>query len=103
MTLNDLFVRLASTGFPVAENQFKTEERPAPPFLTYRTVGHRPMYADGAVYWFSGQVRIDLYTTEKDPEAEAKIRQALTGLSYTWTEQINNDQAVYNVTITMEV
>lgn len=103
MTITELISRLEATGYSVAENNFKTEDRPAPPFITYTTTGHRALYADGVVYWYSGQLKIELIVKAKDPTAEAKLTTALSGLTYTWTEAVDNGQAVYIYTIITEV
>lgn len=103
MTYTELISALTATGYPVAEGVFSAADKPEPPYITVQRTGDHALYADGKVYWYSGMIEINLYTSEKDEAAEAKVRRALDGAGYKWTEARNAAQSCYACTITLEV
>lgn len=103
MTYTQLFLALTATGYPVAEGVFSASDKPDPPYITMQRTGDNAFYADGEVFWYSGMIEISLITSEKDEAAESKVRQALRGTGYKWTEARNAAQSCYVCTITLEV
>ena len=103
MTYTDLITALESTGYPVAEGAFPTDNKPEMPYITYRRTGDRALYADGRVYWYAGAVEIHLYCESKNEAAETAIRAALADTGYKLTEARMPAQACYEYTITLEV
>ena len=75
---------LKSTGFPYAYDHFAEGEAPDPPFLCYLLPGSDNFSADGKVYYRISEVRVELYTDQKDFAAEGKRR---AGRIRKWREQ----------------
>lgn len=57
-------------GIPYAYDHFAEGEAPNPPFLCYLLPGSDNFSADGKVYHKISEVRLELYTDRKDPDAE---------------------------------
>ena len=68
---------LKSAGFPYAYDHFAEGEAPDPPFLCYLLPGSDNFSADGKVYYRISEVRVELYTDQKDLAAERKLEDAL--------------------------
>ena len=68
---------LKSTGFPCAYDHFAEGEAPEPPFLCYLLPGSDNFSADGKVYYRISEVRVELYTDQKNLAAERKLEDAL--------------------------
>lgn len=75
MTLENLYAILKATGYPVAYSHF--EEKTSLPFITYLVVGSENFFADNEVYKKIENIRIELYTSTKDLEAEKKLEDLL--------------------------
>lgn len=79
MTASDLYDGLVATGYPVAYRQFKGAQNP--PFICYLSSGpSADLIADNTNYAPIRDYRVELYTKNKDPAAEAVVEAALTGL-----------------------
>ncbi|WP_062513941.1 hypothetical protein [Halobacillus sp. KGW1] len=73
MTIYELVALLKETGYPVAHSHFKnTKDSPAlaPPFIVYITPETDNFIADNRVYTKVQNVNVELYTSNKDPQAE---------------------------------
>lgn len=103
MKLTELTKILKATGFPVAYSHFKTHQEP--PFVVYVTSHSSNFIADGKVYKKITNVQIELYTSKKDLDAEAKVEQVLddNNITYqsteTFIETENLFQIVYEIKI----
>ena len=75
---------LKSAGFPYAYDHFAEGEAPDPPFVCYLLPGSDNFSADGKVYYRISEVRVELYTDQKDFAAEGKRR---AGRIRKWREQ----------------
>ena len=64
-------------GIPYAYDHFAEGEAPNPPFLCYLLPGSDNFSADGKVYHKISEVRLELYTDRKDPDAEQNVETAL--------------------------
>lgn len=84
MTLEHFAERLKTTGLPVTYLAWPEGQAPALPFLCYRSTGADTLPADGGVYLFWDNVRIELYTAVKDLALEQLVETALT--DFTWTK-----------------
>ncbi|MGL4523533.1 MAG: hypothetical protein ACRCWQ_13355, partial [Bacilli bacterium] len=71
MTLAELKKILEECGFPVAYHHFRTE--PSFPYLTYHTTHTQNFIADNKVYIRFDRVQIDLYTENKNIDAEQML------------------------------
>ena len=80
MTLTELQIILQATGFPVAYSHFvETDDSPipAPPFICYLCTYSAHFFADDKVHKSIDTVHIELYTSKKDLDAEAKLEAIL--------------------------
>lgn len=71
MKLEELYLILKSTGYPVAYSHFN--EIKSPPYITYLSVDSSNFYADNKVYSKIDNIQIELYTKHKDLESERKL------------------------------
>jgi hypothetical protein len=106
MTLTELNLILQTTGFPVAYSHFVDSENnplPVPPFITYLVLSSSNFFADNKVHKAIKNVQIELYTAEKDPEAESILENVLNenNLPYesieTYIESEQLFQIIYEV------
>lgn len=101
MTLENLYTILKATGYPVAYSHF--EEKTRLPFITYLVVGSENFFADNEVYKKIENIRIELYTSTKDLEAEKKLEDLLNKneipyeCSEEWIESEKVFQRIYEV------
>ena len=82
--MDKLLEILKSAGFPYAYDHFAEGEAPDPPFVCYLLPGSDNFSADGKVYYRISEVRVELYTDQKDFAAEGKRR---AGRIRKWREQ----------------
>ena len=96
---------LKSAGFPYAYDHFAEGEAPDPPFLCYLLPGSDNFSADGKVYYRISEVRVELYTDQKDLAAERKMEDALdaAGVFYNKTETWIESEKLYEVLYTFEM
>ena len=82
---------LEKIGLPFAYDHFAEGESPNPPFICYLFPGSDNFSADGRVYFWISEVRIELYTDRKDPGAEALVKTVLddVGIFYNKSEVWN--------------
>ena len=80
MKLDELKTILEATGYPVAYSHFtetENEPLPTPPFIIYLAAYSSNYMADNKVHIPIENVQIELYTDQKDLEAEAKVEAVL--------------------------
>ena len=80
MTLSKLVQILKTAGFPIVYSHFTVTENnpiPAPPYIAYLFTYSSNMYADNKVYQKVNNIQIELYTSKKDLEAEARLEAIL--------------------------
>ena len=72
-------------------DHFAEGESPDPPFICYLFPGSDNISADGRVYFWNSEVRIEIYTDRKDPGAEALVKTVLddVGIFYNKSEVWN--------------
>ena len=102
MTLKELYQILKKTGFSVAYREFKT--KPTIPFIAYLEENREHIYADDSIYMKFKNIRIELYTERKDPNAEEQLESVLedAGIIYSFTDIGRVDdlyEVVYNIEI----
>ena len=105
MTIEELAAMLQSTGIPFAYDHFAEGESPSPPFICYLLPGSDNFAADGQVYYRINQVRIELYTDNKDLAVEEKLEKALddAGIFYNKSEVWIESEKLYEVLYSFEV
>ncbi|MBT2728396.1 hypothetical protein J7E63_15815 [Bacillus sp. ISL-75] len=106
MNLVELKNILEATGYPVAYSHFVESENypiPAPPFICYLTVYTSNFSADNSMYFPMQNVQIELYTDQKDLEAESLVENVLNeneipfASSEAFIEEENLFQKIYEV------
>jgi hypothetical protein len=105
MMLEEFTKLMEKTGIPSAYDHFAEGESPDPPFLCYLLPGSDNFAADGKVYFKICNVRIELYTDRKDPEAEEKVEMVLNdaGIFYNKTEVWIESEKLYEVLYSFEM
>lgn len=100
MTLVELKKILEAAGFPVAYSHFvetTNEPLPTPPFICYLCTFSANFAADDSVYYPAQNVQIELYTDEKDLEAESRVESVLTAnnIPFGTTESFIESESLY--------
>lgn len=90
---------LNNIGVPYAYDHFAEGEAPDPPFLCYLLPENDNFSADGKVYHKFTEVRLELYTVFKDPEAEQNVEDVLdaAGIFYNKSETWIDSEKLYEV------
>jgi hypothetical protein len=108
MKLNELKTILEATGFPVAYSHFietENEPFPEPPFIVYLVAYSSHFMADNKVHIPIENVQIELYTSKKDLDAEAKLAAVLNEyeIPYQTTEAFIESEQIYQKIYEMRV
>ena len=102
MTQNDLVRQLEGAGLPLAYRAFRSKTGSRPSCVTSMsmipssTPTTSPTGPRGTTRWSS-------YTARKDPELEAAVERALSGLAWEKEEEYLADQQVYEVRYEFEL
>lgn len=101
----DALGRLLNTVYPTAYWSFPEKQATKMPFITYFESGSDNFGADNRVYYGKKRVSVELYTKNKDPEAEKAVEAALNGADIYWekTSTHLDDENAYEVIYQMEV
>ena len=102
--IEELVSMLEEMGIPFAYDHFAEGEAPDPPFVVYLLPGSNNFAADGKVYYKINEVRIELYTDEKDPSVEEQVTAVLDehGIFYDQTETWIDSEKLYEVMFSFE-
>ena len=103
MTPKQIQDMLKASGFPVAYLAFPADKCPAMPFVTWQEVGSNNVSADGIVYKPVRTIQIDLYTAEKDWNAEAALEGAIADYFWNKYQTVEDNEACQRYTYTIEV
>ena len=97
--MDNLISIMEAIGIPFAYDHFAEGESPAPPFICFLSPGSDNFAADGRVYFKVGQIHIELYTDEKNPETESRVEAVLDGrgIFYDKTEVWIESEKLYEV------
>lgn len=85
MTFKQIATMIRSIGLPYAYYQFPEGTAQAPPFICYFYDGDNDLKADNSNYQKIEHLNIELYTDEKDFEAEAQIEDVLRAAGLVWS------------------
>ena len=96
-TLEAIKKILETTGFPVAYYAFPENEAPPLPFICYLETGSNNFAADGIAYHKISRIQIELYTEEKDLDAEDKVEAALSSFCWEKTEIYLDSEKCYQI------
>ena len=100
--LGKLKSALDSTGIPVAYHAFPEGNAPDLPFICYYCDETNNMYADNSVYYRIDGVTVELYTKNKDINAEGKVEQALSSFCWSKNEDYIDSEKCYQIMYEME-
>ena len=109
MSLTELYTALSAlTGFngKVVYHHWPAPEAiPSMPFIAYMVEGSDNFGADGIVYKAINNVRIELYTENKDTTSEELIETMLTSHSIYWEKEevYIDDERCYEIIYSIEV
>lgn len=96
---------LKSAGLPYAYDHFAEGEAPDPPFLCDLLPGSDNFSADRKVYYWISEVRVELYTDQKDLTAERKLEDVLDacGIFYEKSETWIDSEKLYEILYVFEM
>lgn len=103
--LGDLLDAIPSFSGRVTYRAFSPGNVPNLPYICYLVSDADPFFADDSVYFSCDNVDVELYTEQKDPEAETLLEEALTGAHIPWTkseEWLDSERCfmiIYHITI----
>lgn len=105
MTYKEIASMIESIGLPFAYYQFSEDTAEAPPFVVFFYSQTADQYADDLNYQRIEQLNIELYTSEKDFELEARIEKLLNdhGLTYYREENYLDSEKMYQIAYETEV
>lgn len=105
MTIEELAALIRETGIPFSYDHFAEGESPEPPFICYLLPGSDNFAADGKVYFKINEVRIEVYTDQKDPEVETRMEAVLDSheIFYNKSEVWIPGEKLYEVLYSFEV
>ena len=103
MTLPEFESRLETSGLPVTYRDWPEGSAPELPFICYLCTGSNPLFADGKVYYSSSNVRVELYTRDKEPQTEGKLEAALSGFHWKKDETYIDTERCYMILYEIEV
>lgn len=87
MTLEELSIKLKTSGLPLTYRQWPENEAPALPYLVYYESSADTVSADGIAYYKISHITVELYTKDKDLAAEAALESALLALHWQKTNE----------------
>ena len=96
---------IRSIGFPFAYYQFPEGTAQAPPFICYFYSGDNDFKADNSNYQKIEHLNIELYTDEKNFEAEAQIENVLKSAGLVWSrsEEYIDSERLYLVVYELDI
>lgn len=105
MTYKEIASMIESIGLPYAYYQFSEDTAEAPPFVVFFYSQTADLYADDLNFQRIEQLNIELYTSEKDFELEARIEKLLSdhGLTYYREESYLDSEKMYQIAYETEV
>ena len=103
--MEELVGMITEMGIPFAYDHFCEGESPDPPFLCYLLPGSDNFAADGKVYFKINEVRIEVYTDQKDPELEGQVEAVLDSheIFYNKSEVWIESEKLYEVLYSFEM
>lgn len=103
MRLEELKTLLETTGMPVTYRAWPENEAPPLPFICYLVAYSNNFGADNRVYHKISHIQVELYTKQKDPNAEDKVENALSSFYWDKTEEYIDSERCYQILYEIEV
>ena len=103
MSHDELLEVLRLTGIPWAYHHW--EGRQKPPYGVYLDEEDDPFFADGKTYVFFSSMWLEVYTLERDPTLDQRIRAALDAaeiayyVHYTWIESEGLYETIFEIEV----
>ena len=103
MTHEQLLEILAAVGIPWAYHHW--ERPPATPYGVYLDVAYDPFHADNINYFNAREIRLEVYSTVRDPALDDKVEAALTaaGITYEADFDFIKSEGLYESIFEIEV
>lgn len=86
INVDELRAVLESTGFPVAENQFRTPQKT--PYIAFLEQGSTSVHADDKIYCTAARWRVELYTAIGERAPRKRLEAALNAAGIRWEREI---------------
>lgn len=105
MTYEEVSTLVESIGYPSAYYQFEEDTAKEPPFVVFYYPQRDDMFADNSNYAHIEQLMIELYTPEKDFDAEAAVETVLESneITYYKSETYIDTERLYMAVYEAEV
>ena len=103
MTLDEINAMLKTSGLPVTYRAWPAKQAPELPYLCYLTDYTDNFPADGVVYHPIKHLQVELYTREKNPQAESAVEAALAGVFWQKSEEYLDSEQCYEIIYEFEV
>lgn len=100
--LETLYSMISGSGLNCVYRAWPEGRAPTLPFVCYLERGSDNFAADNSVYLAKGEVAVELYTREKDPDSEARVETALAGVVWEKTEEYLESERCYMVTYSFD-
>lgn len=103
MTHTELLEVLQTTGIPWAYHHW--EGKQTPPYGVYLDQRDDPFYADNLTYIDFRETRLEVYSLERDPALDSRVKAALdnAGISYevdyTWIESEGLYETIFEIEV----
>lgn len=103
MTHTELLTILQTTGIPWAYHHWNGKQ--APPYGVYLDVDDDPFYADDLTYTYFREMRLEVYSLERDTALDKRVRDALdaAGISYDADYTRIESEGLYKTIFEIEV
>lgn len=101
--MDELIRNLKGTRLPVTYRAWPEGEAPGLPFICWYCDDDNPLFADACVFFSSTNVRVELYTKEKDSVLEKMVETALAGYPWQKTEIYISTEKCYMILYEIEV
>ena len=103
MTYDELLAILAPAGIPWAYHHW--DKPPTPPYGVYLEGPYEPLYADDRNYLNVHTIRLEVYSSVRNPALDAKVEAALTagGLTYEADFEHLESEGLYESIFEIEV
>lgn len=103
MTHAELLDILEPMGIPWAYHHW--EKPPAPPYGVYLDGPYDPFHADNRNYFSARQIRLEVYSADRNPELDTKVEAALTAAEIPYEADFDylESEALYESIFEIEV
>ena len=103
MTHKELLSILKPVGIPWVYHHW--DNPPTPPYGVYLDGPYNPFHADNGNYFNARQIRLEIYSTVRDPSLDSKVEAALTAADIPYEADFDylESEALYESIFEIEV